>query len=184
MKKESKKLINIFLRYLLILVMSLGNLYIFYKVLSPLTINFLNLILSIFTKTQVLGNTIFLPTVTIEIVRACVAGAAFFLLFILILSTSDIKSKERLKILIISLITLFILNILRILFLILIRGNTYFVTIHWISWHLISILFVVIIWFLIVKKYNIKKIPLYSDLNYLYNLVKISKNSKKSKKKK
>jgi len=184
MNKQSKKITGLFARYLAILLIGLGNLYVIYKVLTPLTIHILNIILSIFTNTTIYGSIIHLQKmgIAVEIVSACVAGSAFYLLFLLIMSTAGIKPETRTKAIITAFAMLFALNILRILALIPIVTTTYFETIHWISWHLISIIFVVAIWFSVVKIYKIKKIPIYSDIKYIKSLIKKKKTiAKRSK---
>ena len=183
MNKQTKKILGLFARYLTILLIGLGNLYVIYKVLMPLTIHILNVILSIFTNTALYGTIIHLPQIgiAVEIVPACVAGSAFYLLFLLLMSTAGIEPETRAKTIITAFAILFALNILRILFLIPIATTTYFETVHWISWHLISVIFVVGIWFSIVKIYKIKKIPIYSDVKYIRSLIK-TKQSKRKKK--
>lgn len=182
MNKHLESFIEIFTRYFILLLAGLGNLYIVYKLLIPLTTHVTNAILSIFTDTMVIGNIIYLPWMGAEIAPACVAGSAFYLLLLLILSTADIKPETRIKAIFTSFAMLFFLNIIRILVLIPVTNTSYFDLIHWICWHLISILFVVFIWFYIVKIYKIKSIPIYSDLKYLWGLINPVKKSKRKKK--
>lgn len=182
MNKQSKKILGIFARYFTIILIGTGNLYIIYKLLTPLTIFTLNTILSIFTKTILIDNIICLNEISIEIIPACVAGAAFYLLFMLILSTANIKPKIRIKALFTAFIIFFILNISRILILIPMINTSHFETIHWIFWHMISTIFVVAVWFVVVKIHKIKSIPIYSDLKYIKSLIKPVKKSKRKKK--
>lgn len=49
-----------------------------------------------------------------------------------------------------------------------VEGSTFFDFTHKIFWFLGSTLFVVIIWFLEVKIFKIKDIPIYTDLKFLY----------------
>ena len=182
MNKQAKKILSIFTRYIALLLLGTGNLYIFYKILTPLTIRTVSRILSISSPVTVTGNLIHFKEIVIEMVPACIAGAAFFLLLLLILSTAEIKPGKRSLIIIISMLALFILNITRITTLAGISDASYFGIAHWTSWHIISTLFVVGIWFSIVKIYKIKSIPIYSDLIYLKNLIKPRKKSKRSNK--
>lgn len=182
MKKQSKKILGLFSRYFIIILIGLGNLYIIYKLLTPLTIHVLNTILSIFTNPTLTDNIIHLNGTLIKIVPACVAGAAFYLLLLLILSTTDIKPEIRIKAILTAFAMFFTLNILRILILIPMINISYFETIHWIFWHFISTIFVVAIWFSVVKIYKIKSIPVYSDLKYLKSLIKPIKKSKRKNK--
>lgn len=172
MKRE---VIGILFRYLLIVLAGLGNLYIFYKVLTPLTIRTLSFILSLKGEVFVKGISIATENLAIVLVPACVAGAAFYLMFILIFSTPNINSLNRLKILIYSFAILFALNVLRIIFLFSISNQPYFSLVHWIFWHLLSTIFVVGIWLVFVYTYKIRSIPIYSDAKYIYKKIKITK---------
>ena len=170
-----KKLQNQFIRYIIIFLAGLGNLYIFYKILTPLTINTLAIILRLFTTATIISNTITLPNITIELIPACIAASAYYLLFILNLSTPAIQFKNRPKILLISFLSLFILNIVRILILLTVNKTTYFQPLHELFWYAISTIFVIAIWLFVVKKYKIKQIPVYDDVLYLYKLIKKKK---------
>jgi hypothetical protein len=181
MDKQSKKILGLFARYFSLLLIGAGNLYVIYKLLTPLTIHVINAILSIFTTTTIAGNIIHLNTIAIEIVPACVAGSAFYLLLLLLMSTADIKPIIRTKMIISAFALLFALNIIRILILIPMASAAYFAVVHWIFWHLISTLFVVGIWIFIIRTYKIKTIPIYSDIKYIRSLIK-TKNSKRKKK--
>jgi hypothetical protein len=183
MNKQSKKIWGIFSRYLALIILGLGNLYIIYKILTPLTILVTNGILSIFTKTSLIDNMIRMADMSIEIVPACVAGSAFYLLLLLIVSMADVKPVVRTKMIITALITLFLLNITRILILVPFARTTYFDTIHWIFWHIISTVFVVGIWVMIVRIYKTKSIPIYSDVKYIAGLTKAKKPKRKKKNK-
>ena len=163
------------------LLIGAGNLYVIYKLLTPLTIHVLNAVLSIFTDTLLIGNIIHMTNIGIEIVPACVAGSAFYLLLLLLMSTADIKPQTRTKAIITAFAMLFALNLLRILILIPMATAAYFETVHWISWHLVSVVFVVGIWVAIVKIYKIKKIPIYSDIKYIRSLIKPKKSKRKKK---
>ncbi|MFH1291175.1 MAG: hypothetical protein ABIH79_01305 [archaeon] len=94
MNKQSKRILGLFSRYFILLLAGMGNLYIFYKILTPLTVQSVGVILSLFTKTITVGNLILVKGVIIEIVPACVAGAAFYLMFLLIFSTAEVKPKK------------------------------------------------------------------------------------------
>ncbi len=182
MNKQSKKIFGLFFRYSAILLLGIGNLYIIYKILTPLTIHTINKILLIFTDTTLADNIIFTTKIGIEIVPACVAGSAFYLLFLLLLSTADIKPKTRAKAILTAFAMFFTLNIIRILILIPLANTSYFEVVHWIFWHIISTLFVIGVWFSVVKIYKIKSIPIYTDFKYLKSLINPVKKSKRKKK--
>jgi exosortase/archaeosortase family protein len=179
---EQSKILELFIRYFLIILIGLNNFYILYIFLTPLTVYVTNTALSVFTATSLVGNAIYINGLIIEIIPACVAGAAFYLLLILALSTADISLKTRFKVIATTFAIFFVLNIARILILVQITNTPHFEIIHWIFWHLISTVFVVGTWFAVVKLYKIESIPIYSDIKYLLSLIKSIKKSKRKKK--
>jgi exosortase/archaeosortase family protein len=183
MNIQNKKISNIFIRYLIIILAGLGNLYIFYKILTPLTVAVLETVLSLYTEVLVSTNLLYISSgKMIEIAPACVAGAAFFLLLILVFSTAEITPRRRFIVLVTSFTILFVLNITRILVLVSLIGSTNFEQIHWVFWHIVSIVFVVATWIAMTYLYKIKTVPVYSDIKYLIRLIKPRKKSKRSKK--
>jgi exosortase/archaeosortase family protein len=181
MDKQSSKILDLFARYFVILLVGIGNLYLFYKVLTPITVRAVAAILDLFSNPLVIDNMIFLKRVIIEIVPACVAGSAFYLLFLLVVSTAEMNFKKRFLVLVTSFSILFFLNTLRLVLLVPLVTTPYFDTIHWIFWHLISTVFVVAVWVSMVFIYKIKAIPVYSDIKFLVSLIKGSKVSEKPK---
>ena len=175
-----KKYLSLIIRYLLILLIALPNLYIFYAIFTPLTIYPLYFILKIFFDVSLSEATLLLNGFEIKIIPACIAGSAYYLLFALNLSIPDINLKQRAKMLAFSFISLLILNIIRIfaLILVLFYGASFFDITHKLFWYFLSTILVVLIWFAEVKLFNIKQIPVYSDITYLYS----ETNSKKYKK--
>jgi len=161
---------NIFLRYIFLIILSIGNLAIFYKILTPLTVHTLNFFLTLTQKTQVVGNRILMEGLAIDIIPACVAGSAFYLLTILVMSIPRMKADKRMKMISIAFVSLFAANIARLVFLVNITDLASFDFIHWLFYNFISVLFVVGIWTLLVKIYQIKEIPIYSDLRFLHQL--------------
>ncbi|MBT3642633.1 pacearchaeosortase [archaeon] len=173
---------NLFGRYLFLVLLSIGNLAIFYKILTPLTVHTLNFFLSLTQKTQVVGNRILMEGLAVDIIPACVAGSAFYLLTILIMSIPRIKSSKRVKIISVSFLALFIANIARLVFLVSITDLANFEFIHWLFYNLLSVVFVVAIWVSIVKIYRVGGIPFYSDIKFLHCLRNNQKNPKSCKK--
>ena len=92
------------------------------------------------------------------------------------LTTRGIRWLERIKIFVINAMSLLVLNILRIIVLavLLVNSSVMFETLHFIFWHIISVIFVVAIWIFSVRYYKIKGIPVYSDIVYLKRLIKRS----------
>ena len=171
MKKEHSSII---IRYLLLLVASFPNLFIFYFIFTPLTIYSVYFLLNIFFDVSIQANTIFIGDFAIEIIGACIAGSAYYLLLILNLSTPGINLKTRFKTILFGFSSLLILNILRIFFLVsllLIFPSAFDIT-HKIFWYFISIVFVVGIWFAVIKIFKVKQIPVYSDAKFLLKEIK------------
>lgn len=170
MKKTNKFIISLFARYLILIVFGL-SLPLFYKILTPLTLHPTNFILNLFYKSFLFSNYLIINSTLIEIIPACIAGSAYFLLLILNLTT-EMKTKQRIYSVSFSLTALLLINILRIsiLSLMLIKETAYFDITHKIFWYALSILFVVGIWFLTVYLFKIKHIPIYSDIKKLKNI--------------
>lgn len=155
---------NFLIRYLTIILFGLGNLFLIYKILTPLTLASVNLVLSTFYKTTVIENTLATSAFTIELIPACVAGSAFYLLLILNLST---PIKNPTKPLLFSLGTFFIFNIARIIILTLTIQSRYFDELHLFFWYFLSTIAIIILWILTIKIYKIKSIPFYTDFKEL-----------------
>ena len=170
MKKNSKEIINILVRYSILLIAGI-NFYLFYLIFTPLTLYPVFFLMNLFFNSSLMANNIILieKTIPIELINACVAGSAYYLLLILNLSTPKIKLDKRIKILLISFLLLLIINIFRIFIMTFFYiTNFYFFDItHKIFWYGLSTLFVVLIWFSEVKYFKIKEIPIYSDIKFL-----------------
>ncbi len=178
MQKQDKQLIDLFTRYIIILLFGLGNLFILYKTLTPITLYTLRTILSIFTTTTITANIITTTHLQIQLIPACIAGSAYYLLLILNLTTPNIKLNKRIKILIISFLSLLVLNILRILLLISVNKTILFNPLHELFWYAISTVFVIAIWIFTVKHYKIKNVPVYDDVRHLLKQTKNPKTRK------
>lgn len=175
LKKDTKQFFDIFVRYIILVLIAIPNLWIFYFVFSPLTIYPVYFILNLFLDVSLIGNiAIINKIIAIEFIDACIAGAAYYFLLILNLSTSGIKPKKRIKMILFSFVSLLALNILRIFFLIMVffLGFSFFDITHKLFWYFISTVFVVGIWFFQVRIFKIKGIPFYSDLKFLYKQIK------------
>lgn len=182
MKLNSMKPFWIFIRYLILIFLGIPNLWIFYLIFTPLTIYLVYFLLSLFFNTTLSGNLISLNNIfPIEIIPACVAGSAYYLLLILNLSI-PMKINKRLKILAFSFLSLLAINILRIFLLSLLFASrtSFFDITHELFWYFGSIVFVVGIWFAGIKIFKVEGIPFYSDLKKI-GLLKHLKKTKKSK---
>lgn len=177
--RHKKEFFSILIRYLSLLILALPNLWIFYFIFTPLTVYPVYFILKLFFETTLInGNVVLINNaVPIEMIRACIAGSAYYLLLILNLSTSGINLKKRINMIALSFLSLLIVNILRIIFLaiIFIDGFSWFVLTHEFFWYFMSTIFVVGIWFAEIKIFSVKEKPFYSDVKFLYKHSKFMK---------
>lgn len=175
MNKQKKILNSIFIRYLLLIILALNGFALIYFILTPITIYIVYFIFGLFFNVSLSSSTIIIGNSSIiEIISACVAGSAYYLLFLLNLSIQDIKLKKRIKLLAFSVFSLLIINVLRIFLLGTLFHEEFFLfdILHKILWYLGSIIFVVLIWFWETARFNIKEIPFVKDLTFLYSLTK------------
>ena len=169
--KPLKSFCNILTRYSILLVVSLFGISILYKIFFPLTIYPVYFLLNLFFEVALKENSLLINNLfQINLIEACIAESAYLLLLVFNLSVPDIKLKKRIKMIFLSFGFFLILNIFRIFFLsiLALSGSSFFDITHKVFWYLFSTLFVGGIWFLEVKLFEIKKIPFYSDVKFLY----------------
>lgn len=161
-------------RYLLLLVASANNLWIFYFLFTVATIQTSAFLLRFFYPVEVYGSAILVENSIISMVKACVAGAAYYLLLILNLTTSKIRFRKRILVFLFDALLFFVLNTARISLLAVMqaRNLAVFDITHKIFWYGISTIYVVLIWLLTIKIFRIKEIPVYSDFAFLKRQLK------------
>ena len=154
-------------------MLGLGNLFIIYFIFTPLTVYPVFWILSLLYNPSISGTSISFSNKVIELIPSCIAGSAYYFLFILNLSTF-MDFKKRIYSLLFLLFSFLFLNILRIVILSMffINSLSFFDISHKLSWYSLSTIFVVSIWFFNVKLLSIKNIPIYSDIKLLYKKTK------------
>ena len=173
MKRDARnKFFLIIPRYLLLLGL-MFTLPLIYKIFTPLTVYSTAFLLKLFYSIVVFGNLLLINSTQIEIIPSCVAGSAYLLLLILNLTIS-MEFKKRIFSILFCFISLFIINVLRIFILsvLLVNDFQFFDFTHKFFWYFFSTLFVVVIWFLSVKLFRIKEIPVYSDLKFLMKSIR------------
>ncbi len=184
-RKESRTyLYGLATRLLIAILISMGSLALFYFIFTPLTIHPSYWIISQFYPIDRLGNYFYYGDYIIAIIDACVAGAAYYLLAVLNLTTKGVPIATRIKAFAFSALALLALNIFRIVLLIFVlfsAGSNAFNQIHISFWIAGSTIFVAGIWILTTKIFRMKEVPFYSDLKEVLSLVKSSKASKDSK---
>ncbi|MFH1376679.1 MAG: pacearchaeosortase [Candidatus Woesearchaeota archaeon] len=168
MKYES----NLILRTILaILVTGLYNF--FYLIFTPATIYSSWILLKVLGyDIGVFGNNLVFSNVNFIFIEACVALSAYYLLFLLIVFTKGLSLKTSLKLLVVGTALILVMNIIRIDLLIILfleAGKTYFDVVHMIFWKFIAGIYVALVWIVMVRKFKIKSIPIYSDLKELYD---------------
>ena len=114
MNKKIGEFRDIIIRYILLIALSFNGLFIFYLIFTPLTVYPLFFIFNYFFGAVLDGTTIYAGDIPIEIIKACVAGSAYYLLLIFNLSTPDIKINQRLRMIFFSFLIFLVVNILRI----------------------------------------------------------------------
>lgn len=175
MKKrvEYKQIYSLFLRYLILIVLGLGNLWIFYFVFTPITIYPIYFFLHTFFSATLSGTTLLFNNYPIIIAEACIAGSAYYLLTILNLST-PISFAKRVYSLAFSYLTFLIINIIRIIIFSILFVNSFslFNTLHLLFWYFLSGVIVFLIWYATIKLFKIKEIPVYTDIKYIYSLTR------------
>ncbi len=170
MNKRTKIICEIFARYIILLLVTLPNLFLFYTIFTPLTIYPVYFLFNLFFNCNINENIITISSCfPIELSKSCIAGSAYYLLLILNLTTPGINLKKRLILITISFASLLMLNITRIfvLGLLFVSNSSWFDLTHKLFWYLVSVFFVIGIWFTEVKLFRINKIPIYSDLKCL-----------------
>jgi len=172
---------ELLLRYAIILLASAGNLWIFYFIFTPLTFYPLVFLFGLFYHLPIENSYIFVNGIMLDIARACIAGSAYYLLFMLNLMTRGIRIKKRIIMFLFSSLLFLLLNIARIIILVFVRMNNlgFFEQLHMFFWYFVSTIYVFAVWIIMVKIFRIKAVPFYSDLVYLKELGKIKWGFKK-----
>ena len=143
----------IFIRYIILLGL-VFSLPLIYKLFTPLTAYSVRGLLGlIYAQVNLSNNFIIIGFDTvIELIPACIAGSAYLLLLILNFSVPMV-CKKRIYSILLSFIILLSLNVTRIFVLSILyqNGSPLFDLTHKLFWYGLSTLFVIGIWFLMVK---------------------------------
>jgi len=156
-------------RYLVLIILGLFNLYLFYKIFTPLTVYPTYLILKLLYGAELINSTqIAFEGIVIKLVKACIAGAAYYFLTILNMTTPMVKNK-RIKSLVFLFLSFLVLNILRIIIFSVLYSNEfiYLDILHKSIWYFGSTIILIVVWFINVKIFNINNIPIYTDFKKL-----------------
>ncbi len=168
---------EIIIRYTcaLITVLSIS---LFTIILLPLTL-YASYVLSLpFLSVSLSENTLIFDSGMFTFIPACAATLAYVLLLFLIFLTSEISFAKGIKMFFLGSAIIFIMNLIRILFLIYLYinfGGNYFESIHLILWHFVSTIFVAGVWIFLVEFYEIKSIPIVSDIKIIIRRYSLGK---------
>ncbi len=166
MNKREFKIRNLIGRYVLLLILVLIISYsnFFYELFLRATIYPVSWLLGLFYASSVFKSVLFVNSLSIELIPACIAVSAYALLLILNL-TAPLPIKKRIYSLAFSFIVLLLFNILRIAVFSVLLANDYpyFEQLHAFFWYFLSIALVVLIWFSTAYVFKIKNIPIYTD---------------------
>jgi exosortase/archaeosortase family protein len=165
-----KEVIGLILRYLTLVILAIPNLYLFYKIFTPATVYPVFYALKyLYNATLLPGNVVFFKGYYANIIPACIAGAAYYLLLILNLTT-PMPVKKRIKSIVFLLLAFLFINIGRIILFATLfsTGYKYFDLTHMLTWYIGSTFLVLAIWFSSTAIFKIKEIPIYSDLRNLF----------------
>jgi len=175
--KNNKRIYFLILRYIILVLVALGNLFIFYFIFTPLTIYPVFFLLNLFFQVSLSGTTILLAGFPIKLVEACIAGSAYYLLLILNLTT-PMPIKKRIFSIIFLFLSFLIINVLRIFFfsILLTKSFSLFNLTHLVFWYFLSAFIVFLIWFVNIKVFKMKEIPAYSDVQFLYKNIRNIRN--------
>src|SRR3972149_1602922 len=155
MKQDGKKILSIFIRYSISVLIALPHLFIFYFIFTPLTIYPVYFLFKTFFEVSFISSTVILvsQTLPIEFIEACIAGSAYYFLLVLNLLTPGINAKTRIKMILLSFLAFLIVNIIRIFLLgwLLLSNPSLFNLAHIALWYMLSTVLVVLLWFAQVK---------------------------------
>lgn len=168
---------GLIIRMLLLLFVILFSIDMFYRLLEFLTVN-LSYIFLLPLNPEVINPTSFsINQQTIEIIPACIAFSAYVLLTALILTTKGISFNTAVRMFLYGSLSILVINIFRIdllIYALILIGSRLYESLHLIFWKILSGIVVVIIWIILIRIYNIKEIPIYSDVKYLIRKIKHS----------
>lgn len=178
---KSGEVVGLITRYLILFIIAIFNIAIFYDIFTPLTVWPTFAVLKHLYSAQLLeGNVIFFKGYYANILPACVAGAAYYLLLILNLTT-PMHIGKRIKSILFLMISFLIINTARIITfaMIVFVGYQYFDLAHMLTWYLGSTLIVVAVWFVNVWIFKIEAIPIYTDTFRIFQDIFHNKDRKR-----
>ena len=169
----------VFGRYVFLGLIAAFGLPLLYFFLKPLTIYPALLAIKLFYHNTFLlpgTNTIYVAGNYVSIIEACVGVAAYYLLIFLNFTT-PMKGIVRVKSLAFLAFTFLIINVIRIVLFtgLFVSGYSFFNFAHTVVWYIGSTALIVILWFVNVFVFKIRKVPVHSDIETLIKQINKSK---------
>lgn len=143
---------------------------IFFWIFLPLTL-YLSYLFLLPLHPVIQGNEVAIGNNIFIFIEACIASAAYWLLWVLVMLVKDLTIKKRMKLILTCFALFSAMNVFRIVLLIYLDyyyGPAVFELVHLAFWKFISGVYVAFVWILAVKIHKVKTIPLVEDINYLY----------------
>jgi len=165
---------SLFFRIFLALLLGIFK-NIFYVIFTPLTLHWSYLFFKLSVPEAVLvGGKLATMMDTFIFVPACTAASAYLLLALLILLTKGIPAMKRIEMFIYGSAAILAFNLIRIevLLLFFFRMDYAYPVVHLFFWKFLSTIFVFAVWIALVRLFNVKSIPVYSDLKYIIGKMK------------
>ncbi len=169
MKREEA--ISLAVRYGILIILGFGIESIYF-IFRPLTVYPVYFILDLVYGANLVENGMVVNGIFVEVIDACVAGSAYYLLLILNLTT-PMKIGLRMKNIVFLVGSFLVINVIRIIFMVFLffSGYEYFNLAHKAFWYIGSTIMLVGIWFIGVRIFGIKNIPIYSDLRSMQRAI-------------
>ena len=183
-RKTNNYYSDLFIRLLGILLVTL-NFNLFYVILTPITLYLSYFLANLFYNAVIVGSAIGVDGFGFNIINACVAGAAYYLLFLFVMGLKDCSWTKRVKMFFSGAFILLAVNVIRIFILMVLNlelGHSYFEAVHLIFWNFMSGIFIFLIWIFLVKKFKAGGIPFLSDIRFLFDNSLLKRNKSKVKK--
>lgn len=174
MHQEKRYVLSLIIRVLLCFM----PINFFEVILTPLTVYLIYWLLLPFGA-SLSQNTIIISDDSFNFISACIAPSMYYLFWVLVMLTRNIKLLIRVKLIACGFLALFGMNILRIVVLILISvyaGQSAFQSIHFLWWKFMSGAYVALVWIFLIKLFKIDSIPIYDDMKELIGFARKNNN--------
>jgi exosortase/archaeosortase family protein len=157
----------------------------FYFIFTPVTVYGSGFLLSLLGYNVIInGNRLSIGDSSFVFIEACIALAAYYLLFLLVIFTKDLGLKKSLRIFGLGSLLILVMNVIRVDILIILfieASERWFETIHMVFWKFLAGIYVALVWIALTRYYKVKEIPIFSDLKELYKKSLFKKRKRKRK---